>query len=118
FDRRCRGYEALGYTIQLPASAVPGWPVEVPLPIDPDWKQGYAGSVRRLARDGVDTRLANLFVHAACSPSSDVEGAARARSSSEAFLYRRLETLPETAGRFRLNLELPLTFHGGGRIAV
>lgn len=24
FDRRCRGYEAVGYTILLPASAVPG----------------------------------------------------------------------------------------------
>lgn len=26
FDRRCRGYEAIGYTIVLPASAMPGWP--------------------------------------------------------------------------------------------
>ena len=26
FDRRCRGYEAVGYTIILPASAIPGWP--------------------------------------------------------------------------------------------
>src|SRR5207244_9010567 len=26
FDRRCRGYEAVGYTIVLPASAIPGWP--------------------------------------------------------------------------------------------
>ena len=24
FDRRCRGYEAIGYTILLPASAIPG----------------------------------------------------------------------------------------------
>src|SRR5213080_5134659 len=36
FDKRCRGYESLGYTILLPASALPGWPVEVPLPIDPE----------------------------------------------------------------------------------
>jgi superfamily II DNA or RNA helicase/very-short-patch-repair endonuclease len=118
FDRRCRGYEALGYTILLPASAVPGWPVEVPLPIDPEWKQGYAASVRRLVRDGVDTPLANLFVHAARSPTSDAEGADRARSSSEAFLYRRLETLAETAGRFRLNVELPIPFDGWGRMEV
>ena len=55
FDRRCRGYEALGYTILLPASAVPGWPVEVPLPINPEWKKDYAASIRRLIRDGVDT---------------------------------------------------------------
>jgi hypothetical protein len=30
FDRRCRGYASLGYTMLLPASAVPGWPIEVP----------------------------------------------------------------------------------------
>ena len=63
FDRRCRGYEAVGYTIWLPASAVPGWPAEVPLPVDPQWKADYAASVRRLVRDGVDRPLANLFVH-------------------------------------------------------
>ncbi len=37
FDKRCRGYEALGYAILLPASALPGWPAEVPLPVDPDY---------------------------------------------------------------------------------
>src|SRR5204863_7525742 len=65
FDRRCRGYEAIGYKILLPASAVPGWPAEVPLPVDPEWKKDYAASVQRLTRDGVNTGLANLFVHAA-----------------------------------------------------
>jgi superfamily II DNA or RNA helicase len=65
FDRRCRGYEAIGYTILLPASAIPGWPADVVLPSDPVWKRDYSGSVRRLVRDGVDTPLANLFVHAA-----------------------------------------------------
>ncbi len=118
FDRRCRGYESLGYTILLPASAVPGWPVEVPLPIDPEWKRDYAESVRRLIRDGVDSPLANLFVHAAHSLSPGAEGADRARSASEAFLYRRLETLPETAGRFRLNIELPIPFDAWGRMEV
>ena len=118
FDKRCRGYESLGYTILLPASAIPGWPAEVPLPIDPDWKRDYAGSVRRLIRDGVDTPLANLFVHAARSPSPDAEGANRARSASEAFLYRRLQTLPETNGRFRLNAELPISFDGRGQMEV
>jgi superfamily II DNA or RNA helicase/very-short-patch-repair endonuclease len=118
FDRRCRGYEALGYTMLLPASAVPGWPVEVLLPADPEWKRDYAASVRRLIRDGVDTPLANLFVHAARSPVLDAGGAARARSASEAFLYRRLETLQETAGRFRLNVELPILFDAWGRMEV
>src|SRR6266705_1892345 len=52
------------------------------------------------------------------SPSADAEGTDRARSSSEAFLYRRLETLPETTGRFCLNVELPIPFDGWGRMEV
>jgi superfamily II DNA or RNA helicase/very-short-patch-repair endonuclease len=118
FDRRCHGYEAIGYTIELPGSAVPGWPADIPLPIDPEWKSQYAASVRRLARDGVDSPLANLFVHAAVVPPPSAEGANRARSATEAFLYRRLETLPETAGKFRLNAELPIPFDGWGRMEV
>jgi superfamily II DNA or RNA helicase/very-short-patch-repair endonuclease len=118
FDRRCRGYESLGYTVLLPASALPGWPVEVPLPIEPEWKQNYAASVRRLIRDGVDVPLGNLFVHAARVPPPDAEGAARARSASEAFLYRRLNTLAETSGRFRLNTELPIPFDNRGAMEV
>jgi len=42
FDRRCRGYEAIGYTILLPASAIPGWPVDVILPSEPAWKRDYS----------------------------------------------------------------------------
>ena len=118
FDKRCQGYEAVGYSILLPASAVPGWPVKVPLPIDPEWKKDYAASVRRLIRDGVDTPLANLFVHVARSPSCEAEGADRARSATEAFLYRRLETLPESAGRFRLNVELLIPFDNSGKMEV
>ena len=75
-------------------------------------------SVRRLVRDGVDTPLANLLVHAARSVAPDAEGENRARSATEAFLYRRLETLPEPAGRFRLNVELPIPFDGWGRMEV
>ena len=107
-----------GYVIQLPGSAVPGWPADVHLPVDPEWKSQYAASVRRLVRDGVDSPLANLFVHAAVSPPPNAEGAERARSAIEAFLYRRLETLAETAGRFRLNAELPIAFDGWGRMEV
>ena len=118
FDRRCRGYEALGYAILLPGSALPGWPAEVPLPIDPEWKRDYAASVRRLIRDGLDVPLAKLFVHVARSPEDAAEGEARARSASEAFLYRRLQTLPATAGRFRLNATLPISFDGAGRMEV
>jgi very-short-patch-repair endonuclease len=34
------------------------------------------------------------------------------RSATEAFLYRRLQTLAGTAGRFRLNAGLPIPFDG------
>ena len=118
FDRRCRGYEAVGYSILLPASAVPGWPADVPLPVDPQWKNDYAASVRRLVRDGVDSQLANLFVHVARTVSPEADGVQRARSATEAFLYRRLKTLPETTGLFRLNAELPIPFDGWGQMEV
>jgi very-short-patch-repair endonuclease len=118
FDRRCRGYEAVGYTIFVPASAVPGWPADVSLPVDPQWKREYAASVKRLIRDGVDATLGNLFVSAVRIPAADDEGTDRARSATEAFLYRRLETLPATMGRFRLNDELPIPFDNRGRMEV
>ena len=118
FDKRCAGYEAIGYTILLPASALPGWPVEVPLPVDPQWKSDYSASVRRLIRDGVDTPLATLFVHATRPPAVDAEAADRARSASEAFFFRRLETLPLLKGRFRLNALLSIPFDDRGQMEV
>jgi superfamily II DNA or RNA helicase/very-short-patch-repair endonuclease len=118
FDRRCKGYESIGYKILLPGSAVAGWPAEVPLSVDPEWRRDYSASVRRLIRDGVDLPLARFFDQAARSVPPDAEGAGRARSASEAFLYRRLETLPQAAGRFRLNVALPIPFDGSGRMEV
>ncbi len=118
FDRRCRGYEAIGYSILLPASAVPGWPPEVPLPVEPEWKRDYAASVQRLIRDGVDAHLGNLFVHAVRKMQADAQGEARARSATEAFLFRRLETLPQTAGKFILNVALPIPFDERGQMEV
>ena len=90
----------------------------MPLPVDPDWKRDYAASVRRLIRDGVDVPLANLFVHAARIPAAETEGEARARSASEAFFYRRLQSLPETTNRFRVNVELPIPFDNLGHMEV
>jgi superfamily II DNA or RNA helicase len=118
FDRRCEGYEAVGYKILLPASALPGWPVEVPLPIDPEWKRDYAASVRRLIRDGVDTTLGGLFLKAARKAESPIDSTDQARSASELFFHRRLETLLETKGAFRLNVPLPIAFDGFGRMEV
>ena len=114
FDRRCEGYEAAGYSLFLPASAVPGWPPEAPLPVDPKWKRDYAGSVRRLIRDGVDNELADLFVRAAIDPAPGTDGVARARSASEAFLFKRLESLPVTRSLFRLNAPLSIAFDQHG----
>lgn len=118
FDRRCRAYEDVGYTIILPASAIPGWPTDVPLPADPLWKRDYGASVRRLVRDGVDVPLAGLFVDSARPMSTEAEGIERARSASEAFFYRRLETLTATKGVFVLNADLPIAFDGWTKMEV
>ena len=41
-----------------------------------------------------------------------------ARSATEAFLYRRLETLAQTRSRFHLNAELPTAFDAWGPMEV
>ncbi len=110
FDRRSAGYEALGYKIVLPLSSTPGWPREVLLPLEREWQETYAASVKRLCIDGVDAALASLFVMASTTVAEDDEGVQRARSAAEAFLFQRLETLPETRGRFSLNEKLPIAF--------
>lgn len=102
----------------LPASAIPGWPADVVLPSNPSWKRDYSGSVQRLVRDGVDSPLATLFVHATRTVPPEATGGDRARSATEAFLYRRLETLRETKGHFRLNGALPIAFDGFGTLEV
>lgn len=66
----------------------------------------------------MDTPLANLFVHVARRVTAETEGVARARSATEEFLYRRLETLHETRGRFELNVDLPIAFDGRGQMEV
>ncbi|MEQ9410702.1 MAG: DEAD/DEAH box helicase family protein [Fuerstiella sp.] len=118
FDRRCKGYEDVGYTVMLPGSAVPGWPPNVPLPVDPQWKSDYSASVQRLIRDGVDEPLAALFVHAAKPVTVEASGVDFARSASEAFLFGRLQTLDATRDQFRLNQNLPIAFNGWGNMEV
>ena len=118
FDRRCRAYEDVGYTIVVPASAIPGWPSDVRLPIDPLWKRDYGTSVKRLVRDGVDVPLASLFVVSARPMPIEAAGVDRARSASEAFFFKRLETLDATRGLFELNAHLPLPFDGWGKMEV
>lgn len=118
FDRRCKGYESVGYSILLPASAVPGWPPDVPLPVDPQWKRDYSASVQRLIRDGVDAPLGNLFVHAAKASDVGRNNIEHARSATEAFFFKRLETLEATCGRFHLNVPLPIFFCGQSTMEV
>jgi len=118
FDRRCRGYEAIGYSVQLPAGSLPGWPAGVELPANPLWKQNYSASLRRLIRDGVDKPLASLFRFAARELSAGEQDVSRARSAGEAFLYKRLASMKHTAGRFQLNAELPIPFDGLGKMEV
>ena len=60
--------------------------------------------------------LAQRFVHAARPLAPDAEGADRARSASEAFIFRCFETLPELRGRFRLNALLPIPFDDRGEM--
>lgn len=93
FDRRRRAYEAEGYEVERPASAVPGWPVELQLPAHDGWKQRFQASVSRLADD---------------------PDAGRVRSASEAFLLRRLQDTSGSRGRFRPNVPLPIPFGGQG----
>ncbi len=114
FDKRCAAYEALGYSILLPGSALPGWPQTVPLPVDPTWKRQYAATVKRLILDGVDVPLAELFVQTA----QPTHSKPNARSASEAFLHRRLQTLDATRDRFSLNAKLPIPFDLNGQMEV
>jgi very-short-patch-repair endonuclease len=102
----------------LPASATPGWPTQALLSVDPAWKSDYAASIKRLICDGVDVPLANLFVQVASAIPTDAEGIDRARSATEAFLYRRLETLSQTAGRFHLNALLSIPFDVSSQMEV
>ena len=117
-DKRCRSYEAAGYSVSVPASAMPGWPAGVALPADGDWKHRHGASLRRLLRDGVDEPLADLFTQVAREIPAGAQGAERARSASEAFLFRRLQSLPETRDRFQVNERLPIPFSEDGWMEV
>jgi len=115
FQRRSNAYEAVGYKIIQPASAYPGWPSDVVLPAAPLWKRDYTGTIRRLVVDGIDGSLAQLFSEVAILDAKQID---RARSVIEAFLFCRLETLPETKGCFQLNHVLTIPFDGLGGMEV
>ena len=118
FDKRRRAYEAQGYIVERPASALPGWPANVELPAHADWKRRFEPSVSRLARDGVDAQVAGLFLELADEISTDGSDPQRVRSASEAFLLKRLQDRPATRDRFALNARLPIPFGQRGEMEV
>jgi very-short-patch-repair endonuclease len=73
-----------------------------------------AGSIRRLSGDGASEALVARFREAVRKASAaDRDDPVRdeeARSAAERFLFERLESLPQTAGLFRLNQALDVRF--------
>lgn len=68
------------------------------------------GPVQRLAADGATEELVESFGQAARRLREGSED--QARSAAERFLFERLESLPQTAGRFVLNGTLDFRFGG------
>lgn len=120
FERRARGYEAIGYKMVKPVGLDEGWPMEVPLPVAPHWKETFTDSVRRLCRDGVTEALANLFVYATLQIELGEHALARptAHAAVVAFLRERLDTLPEWKGKFSSDVRLPVPSGGNPFIEV
>ena len=58
FNKRCLGYKAIGYEITMPNDTLDGWPSEVVLPVELRDNESYADSIKRIARDGLDTEVA------------------------------------------------------------
>ena len=104
FNKRCLGYKAIGYEITMPNDTLDGWPSEVVLPVELRDNESYADSIKRIARDGLDAEVADLFVHAATVQSDG------ARSAAEKFLFKYLDAMPRTKGLFALNGRLPIPF--------
>jgi very-short-patch-repair endonuclease len=74
--------------------------------------------MQRLVRDGVDSPLGDLFANIALPAESDSADVDEPCNASEEFLFRRLETLKETRGRFRLKDRLPIAFYGANTLEV
>ena len=98
---------------------MPGWPADVAAAVEPAWKRDYAGSVRRLVRDGVDAPLASLFVHAARDVSRRRRGRRpRAQRHRGVPVPPAGDRCPRRAGGSALNAALPIAFDGLGKLEV
>jgi len=76
-------------------------------------------TIQRLERDGLGESLANAFIQAVASsgnPSEHETG--KARSAAEAFLFARLESLPETSSVFSLNEHLDIPFGSNASMEI
>ena len=120
FNKRGLGYKAIGYEVTMPNDTLDGWPEEVAIPVELRDNESYADSIKRIARDGLDAAVADLFVHAALenlgdgaqpSPSGEAESPlSAARSAAEKLLFKYLDSMPQTKGLFSLNGRLPIPF--------
>ena len=112
FDRRAKGYEAIGYRVTVPVGAKEGWPIEVAFPAIPHWQETFAESVRRLCRDGVDVALADLFVAATLKMTFGEELTAmpETKDAVVSFLLKRLDSLDGQKGKYRRDVRLPIPF--------
>ena len=109
FEKRRRGYESIGYAMTVPKGAAEGWPADVVLPVEPKWNERFSASVRRLCMDGVDVALADLFLRATLSISSD-DARIRINSKGEIvrFLQHRLNTIDGGTVQFKEFERLPI----------
>lgn len=111
FNKRCAGYKAIGYEITMPIASGPGLPENVSILHERKLDETYAESIRRLCREGVTAEEIDLFVFAAeqlAAQNGGTEGTAR--SATEAFLFKHLDSLPKTRGMFKLNARLDVPF--------
>lgn len=129
FNRRCAGYKALGYEIVLPLSTEGGLPPNISVLREKRLDETYSESVKRVLRSGVSAEEVDLFAYAAAETrrlSGCVDAVANvaerddenARSAVERFLFRHLQSLPQTAGTFELNGRLEIPFGGNPYMEV
>jgi very-short-patch-repair endonuclease len=76
--------------------------------------ESLEGSIKRIVNDGADHSLIKSFIDAVkkrdAAASGEVAASELARSAAEAFLYERLESMPETGGLFELNRQIDILF--------
>ena len=124
FNKRCAGYKALGYEIAMPISTVSGLPTNVSLIREKHLDEKYSETVRRILREGVSSEEIDLFLFAAEAMQQDKQSDSEtvddelARSAVERFFFRHLESLPETKGKFAINVRLPIPFGGNPDMEV